>query len=114
MSSEPISITSTDIHTRWTEAPADDQNVISVAVLGGSTTFGTRVTDADSWPALLQDMLGDGYAVTNYGVSGYSTAEAIIQMALIVPETEPNVDDGHFTRAGGLKFSRIVAEQIQQ
>ena len=62
-----------------------------MAVVGGSTTFGTRVTDADTWPWLLQERLGDGYAVANYGVPGYSTAENIIQMALVVPEARPRV-----------------------
>ena len=86
-----MAVTSTPIHTRYTGAPADDHNAIRIAVLGGSTTFGTRVTDEDSWPALLQSALGKGYSVINYGVPGYSTAEAIIQMALIVPEKVPHV-----------------------
>jgi lysophospholipase L1-like esterase len=84
-------ISTTDFHTRWTGAPTDDQNAIRIAVLGGSSTFGTRVTDADSWTALLQHRLGNEYSVINYGVPGYSTAEAIIQMALIVPERKPHV-----------------------
>jgi lysophospholipase L1-like esterase len=82
-------ITTTDIHTRVTGGVAH-KNAIKIAVLGGSTTFGTGVTDADSWPALLQDILGNAYDVINYGVPGYSTAEAIIQMALIVPESRPH------------------------
>jgi hypothetical protein len=84
-------ITTTDIHTRWTGAPTDDQNSIRIAVLGGSTAFGVAVTDADSWPALLQNTLDKGYSVINYGVPGYSTAEAIIQMALIVPDSSPQI-----------------------
>ncbi|MBI3596655.1 MAG: hypothetical protein HY203_05830 [Nitrospirae bacterium] len=84
-------ITTTDIYTRWTGAPTDDRNSIRIAVLGGSSAFGTEVTDIDSWPALLQNTLGNGYSVINYGVPGYSTAEAIIQMALIVPESRPHI-----------------------
>jgi lysophospholipase L1-like esterase len=86
-----ILITATEKSTRWTGAPEDDQNLIRVAVLGGSSTFGARVTDKESWAAILQTVLGDKYSVTNYGVPGYSTAEAIIQMALLVPENRPHV-----------------------
>lgn len=78
-------------HTRWTGSASAEPNAIRVAVLGGSTTFGTKVTDADSWPALLQGNLGPHYVVTNYGVPGYSTAEAIIQMSLLFPEPAPQV-----------------------
>ena len=82
-------ITSSDMHTRNTGKPLS-HNTIKVAVLGGSTTFGTGLTDLDTWPALLQNALGDGYSVVNYGVPGYSTVEAIIQLALIVPEIKPD------------------------
>ena len=84
-------ISSTTNHTRWTGAGKEIDDKTRVAVLGGSTTFGTGVTDKDSWTAILQNMLGGEYAVINYGVPGYSTAEAIIQMGLIVPEIRPNI-----------------------
>lgn len=83
-------ISTTQNHTRWTGASPGDHDLVRVAVLGGSTTFGTNVTDQDSWPALLQTILGEKYAVINYGVPGYSTAENIIQMALVVPEKRPH------------------------
>jgi len=83
-------ITTTNFHTRWTGAAKLDNNLVRIAVLGGSSTFCTGVTDADSWPAILQTKLGKRYAVINYGVPGYSTAENIIQMALIVPEKRPH------------------------
>lgn len=82
-------ISATKYHTRSTGAPEDDSELIRVAILGGSTTFGTGVTDADSWPAILQSKLGKGYSVINYGMPGYTTVEAIIQTALIVPERRP-------------------------
>lgn len=78
-------------HTRWTGAPESAEGRVRVQVLGGSTTFGTGVTDRDTWPAQLQARLGDGYHVVNHGVPGYSTAEAIIQMGLCVPEAEPDI-----------------------
>lgn len=83
-------ITTTDIHTRWTGSPEDNGQLIKIAVLGGSTTFGTGVTDSDSWPAILQSKLGDKFSVINYGIPCYSTAETIAQMALVVPEIEPD------------------------
>ena len=84
-------ITTTDHHTRWTGANSDDDTLIKIGVFGGSTTFGTGVTDEDSWPALLQQRLGENYAVFNYGITGYSTAENIIQMALIATEKRPQI-----------------------
>jgi len=84
-------ITTTDIGTRWTGAPADDRKLTRVALLGGSSTFGSKVSDADSWPALLQNLLGERYAVINYGSPGYSTAEAIIQAAFLVSEKDPDI-----------------------
>lgn len=84
-------ITTTRNNTRWTGAEQDDQDLIRVAVLGGSTVFGAGVTDEESWPRLLQEKLGKNYAVINYGVPGYSTAENIIQMALIVPDKKPHI-----------------------
>ncbi|PKK90100.1 MAG: hypothetical protein CVV64_11315 [Candidatus Wallbacteria bacterium HGW-Wallbacteria-1] len=91
MNSNGISITTTKSNTRWTGASNIDGDLIRVAILGGSTVFGTGVTDSESWPALLQKKLGDKYAVINYGVPGYSTVENIIQMALIVPEVKPHI-----------------------
>lgn len=84
-------IKTTSFHTRWTGGNLDDDNLIRIAILGGSSAFGTRVTDEDSWPALLQEKLGKRFSIINYGVPGYSTAEAIIQMALVVPEKKPHI-----------------------
>lgn len=84
-------ITTTALHTRTTGARPPRPGAIAVAVVGGSTTFGTRLSDADSWPWLLQERLGDGYTVVNFGVPGYSTAENIVQMALLVPEAGAHI-----------------------
>jgi len=84
-------ITTTAFHTRWTGRAFENRKAKRIAVMGGSTTFGTRVSDLDSWPALLQSELGSGYAVFNYGVPGYSTAENIIQLALDIPENAPHI-----------------------
>ena len=86
-----ITVKTSSRHTRWTGAPDNDSRLIRIAVLGGSTTFGTKVDDRDSWPAILQAKLGKKFSVINYGVPGYSTAEAIIQMALVVPDADPHI-----------------------
>ena len=84
-------ISTTATHTRSTAAHAPRPGAISIATVGGSTTFGTRLTDEDTWPWQLQQALGDRYAVVNYGVPGYTTAENIIQMSLLVPESGARV-----------------------
>jgi lysophospholipase L1-like esterase len=45
---------------------------IKVACIGDSITYGAGVTNqmTQSYPALLQEFLGSGYLVRNYGVSG--------------------------------------------
>ena len=63
----------------------------NVVCLGGSTTFGTLVTDEDSWPYQLQEKLGPDYNVYNMGIPGYSTMEAMIQLITIVPELKPQI-----------------------
>lgn len=85
-----IMTTDSESH-RNTGAPEDTKGLINVAVLGGSTTMSVGVSDEDSWPAVLQKNLGPEYAVTNYGVAGFTTAENIIQMALNVPAKHPDI-----------------------
>jgi lysophospholipase L1-like esterase len=85
-----VVVSTTKLGTRVTGATEDAEG-ITVAVLGGSSAFGTRVGNEDSWPAQLQRSLGTSYTVYNYGVPGYSTAEGIIQLALLVPEVAPRV-----------------------
>lgn len=52
-----------------------------VAVFGGSSTYDLGVGDGDTWVDRLGAVLGSSYAVINYGVPGYSTAEHVIQTA---------------------------------
>lgn len=57
-----------------TPRPAEaDPNKERVACIGDSITFGHAVAftrDTQSYPAYLEDDLGDGYQVINYGYSG--------------------------------------------
>ena len=84
-------LTVTADRSRWTGAPPASEEKVRVAVLGGSATFGAYLPDEQTWPAQLQTLLGDGYVVYNFGVPGYSTAEHVIQTALILPEIKPDV-----------------------
>lgn len=47
---------------------------IKVACFGNSITEGSGVTDriTDSYPGVLQSLLGDDYEVRNFGISGYT------------------------------------------
>jgi len=67
------------------------ENPVKIACLGGSTTFGTGVTDTDSWPYLLQQRLGSAYKVYNLGVPGYSTLEAMVQLTTTVQHIKPDI-----------------------
>jgi lysophospholipase L1-like esterase len=67
------------------------ENIIRIAVLGGSTTYCVSISDDQTWPFLLEKELGPGYEVINLGVPGYSTVENLIQTALILPSLNPDV-----------------------
>ena len=46
-------------------------SVVKVACVGNSITYGAGISnrDRDSYPAVLGQMLGEGYEVRNYGFS---------------------------------------------
>ncbi len=48
-----------------------------VAALGDSCTFGTGVTDGETWPAALENLLGSPWAVVNAGVPGYTSSQCL-------------------------------------
>ena len=57
----------------WLDAhPAPQQDAIRVACIGNSITdgHGIQMAPVNGYPALLQQMLGQGYWVKNFGVSG--------------------------------------------
>src|SRR6056297_1224323 len=54
-----------------TSAFADDTSPIRVACLGDSITAGARVdAKSESYPARLQELLGDNFEVRNFGIGG--------------------------------------------
>ena len=54
------------------KASSEQQEPIKIACIGNSITYGARVENREhnAFPAQLQSMLGDGYEVGNFGVSG--------------------------------------------
>lgn len=80
--------------------PVKPPSVYRILCLGGSTTFGTSVSDDDhTYPAQLEKLLNeerDGsaphrtYEVGNCGVSGYTTVENLIQLELRLLEYKPD------------------------
>lgn len=62
-----------------------------IAVLGGSTTDG-RLFPFKSWPEILYDKINrDRFIVYNAGVSGYTSAQELIQMIRDIVLLEPNM-----------------------
>jgi len=65
-----------------------EQNVI--IAFGGSTTYDIGVPNAFMWTNLLESLLGNEYAVLNYGVPGYSTVENLMQTVFYLNKHVPN------------------------
>ncbi len=67
------------------------KGVCRVITLGGSSTYGTGVSDEYTWPVYLQHFLGKGYEVINMGIPAYSSVEHIIQTAFEVNDFKPDI-----------------------
>jgi len=50
---------------------------LRIFAAGDSTTFGVGVDDGDTWPARLEGLLGTDAVVTNSGVPGFTTFQAV-------------------------------------
>lgn len=63
-----------DITTWLNDHPAHKENAIKVACIGNSITRGACIDMASqfSYPAQMQKILGDGFYVRNFGMSGYN------------------------------------------
>lgn len=70
-------------------------SAIRVLTLGGSTTFGVSVDDADTWQVHLSNALNRDatrpVTVINGGVPGYTSAENLVQFAFQAAEVRPHV-----------------------
>ena len=56
-----------------------DDSVIKIACAGDSITYGSGIKGGrayNSYPALLEKKLGEGYSVSNFGKSGYCVSKA--------------------------------------
>lgn len=62
-----------------------------IVTLGGSTTYGVGVNNEETWPYLLQQQLGSDFEVINMGVPGYSSAENLIQTALLLSDFDADL-----------------------
>ena len=78
-------------------SPVKPPGTYRILCLGGSTTFGTGVSeDHKTYPARLQHYLnerapeGVTYEVGNCGMTGYTTAESLINLALRLVELDPD------------------------
>jgi len=56
---------------------ADRYNTRNIVVLGDSFSFGQGVKDDEPFAAVLDEMLGDGYAVVNLGSPGWGLTQEI-------------------------------------
>jgi acyl-CoA thioesterase I len=61
-----------------TRVPAgyEDLPGVHLAAIGDSITYGYGLTTGEAWPTRLQELLGDEYAVVNFGHNGASALEA--------------------------------------
>ncbi len=75
----PIKVHHDSYGLRGVERNKDRLQQTVIAAVGGSTTYDIAVGDGETWPDLLERELGSKYAVLNYGVPAYSTAENLIQ-----------------------------------
>lgn len=70
----------------WRVSPAAVAARPTVLVVGGSTSFGYRASDAETWPAQLAEAASVN--VINLGMPGYTSAEHVVQTAFYVPDFE--------------------------
>jgi lysophospholipase L1-like esterase len=67
------------LHHRVTVNTHKHTGARNVFVFGGSTTYDIALADRDTWPSQLSAALGDDFAVTNFGVPGYTSVEHVVQ-----------------------------------
>jgi hypothetical protein len=66
-------------------APGEDD----VVVVGDSLTFGLGVNNDQTYPVLLQQLMGGNSTVINYGVPAYRMHEMTLSLERILQEREP-------------------------
>jgi hypothetical protein len=73
-------------------APSPPSPAMTVAFLGGSTTFGHGVADAEAYPAVLGSAHWPEVRVENHAVNGWGTVHAYVRMQqLLAAPDRPDV-----------------------
>ncbi len=75
---------------RGTRGPSAGDGLRIVAI-GGSATYGSSLSDDETWPHRLEERLGPPRRVFNLGFLGYTTAEHVIQTAFLLGDLGPRV-----------------------
>jgi len=60
-----------------------------IFVFGGSTAYDSGNRDPDTWSSRLSALLGENFAVENYGVPAYSSLENMIQSLFVFRDRPP-------------------------
>ncbi len=71
-------------------SPVPGPSVVRVAAFGNSFVYCNEVENADSWPALLEEMYPH-VEVLNYGVGGYGTDQAYLRFMAEGVDLSPDV-----------------------
>ncbi len=71
--------------------PNKEVGTIRIVTIGGSTTYGVGVNNEDTWPFQLEQELGEPFEVINLGIPGHSSAENLIQTALLLSDLQPDL-----------------------
>ena len=78
-----------DLNRRTTINEGKIANPKHVYVFGGSTTYDVGNVDAGTWASDLSKLLGPAFEVDNYGVSGYTSLESMIQSLFVFRDIKP-------------------------
>jgi len=63
----------------------NDTSKLKIITIGGSTTYGTGVSNHQTWPYYLDSLISDKAEVMNFGISGHSTTEHLILSLFTLP-----------------------------
>jgi hypothetical protein len=90
-----VHITTNSLGLRGPELGPKPAGVRRVLALGDSFTFGHAVEAAETWPAVLEQLLnargGPRYEVVNAGVGGHGTGQQLLMYDELEPRVQPDV-----------------------
>jgi len=84
-----VSIGSEGIRSNGRAPQAPPLHGAPILAVGDSFTFGDQVSDAETWPAVLEGLLGR--PVHNGGVFGYGLDQAYLRAEQLVPRLKPGI-----------------------